>query len=76
MPMKAEPTSKVKALTIEWILYYWKHMWSDEEWESRDNWNEWVDQIWEEVGDGNQTENVNVCCDINMIDLKSVLKNM
>ena len=46
-------------------------MWSDEEWESRDNWNEWVDQI-REVGDGNHLW----CCDINMIDLKNVLKKM
>ena len=51
-------------------------MWSDEEWESRDNWNEWVDQIREEVRDGKQTENVNECCDISMIDLKNVLKRM
>ena len=44
---------------LERILDKRKHMWSDEEWESRDNWNERVDQIREEVGDGNQTENVN-----------------
>ena len=51
-------------------------MWSDEEWENRDNWNEWVDQIREDVGDGNQTENVIECFDINMIDLKNVLKKI
>ena len=73
--MKAE-TSKVKALTIELILDYKKHMWSDEEWESRDKWNGWVDQIREEVGDGSQRENANECCDINMIDWKNVLKKM
>ena len=42
-------------------------MWSDEEWESRHNWNEWVDQIREEVGDGSQSQNVNECCDINTV---------